>query len=233
LTQAASLVGTAAYLSPERALGEAGDERADVYALGCLLYAMLTGSPPFVGELSAVVLHQHINSAPKPPREVAPQVPPALDALVLAMLAKDPRDRPQTAADVRDRLAELGAPGVWPAQVAATAATEPIERTGATSVMAPRERAGPARRAALAAILTGAIALAAIALFGGGSQSSSTSTHHSATSTSATQPTATASTPTAPAASTTTGGGKQKPAPAPAPPGHEKKHKHGHGKKGD
>jgi serine/threonine-protein kinase len=229
LTQAASLVGTAAYLSPERALGEAGDERADIYALGCLLYAMLTGGPPFVGELSAVVLHQHINSPPKPPRDVAPHVPAALDALVLAMLAKDPRDRPQTAADVRDKLAELAAPGAWPAAAAATATTEPIDRTGATSVLARRERAGPARRAALAAVLTGAIALAVIALFGGGSQSSSTSTQHTSTSTSATQPPAPASTPTAPPATTTASSKEQKP----VPPGHEKKHGHDHGKKGD
>jgi eukaryotic-like serine/threonine-protein kinase len=107
LTQTASVLGTAPYMSPEQAMGQPADARSDIYSLGCVLYEMLTGKPPFMGDLPAAVLHQHVRVAPKPPRALNPNVPPALDALVLEMLAKSPEDRPQTAAEVRDRLAAL------------------------------------------------------------------------------------------------------------------------------
>ena len=107
LTQTASVLGTAPYMSPEQAMGQPADARSDIYSLGCVLYEMLTGKPPFSGDLPAAVLHQHVRVAPKPPRALNPNVPPALDALVLQMLAKSPEDRPQTAAEVRDRLAAL------------------------------------------------------------------------------------------------------------------------------
>ena len=68
---------------------------------------MLTGEPPFMADVAAAVLHQHVRVAPKPPSQRNPGIPPALDALVLEMLAKAPEDRPQTAAEVRDRLAAL------------------------------------------------------------------------------------------------------------------------------
>ena len=110
LTQTASVLGTAPYMSPEQAMGQPADARSDIYSLGCVLYEMLTGKPPFMGDLPAAVLHQHVRVAPKPPRALNPNVPPALDALVLQMLAKSPDDRPQTAAEVRDRLAALETP---------------------------------------------------------------------------------------------------------------------------
>ena len=110
LTQTASVLGTAPYMSPEQAMGQPADARSDIYSLGCVLYEMLTGKPPFMGDLPAAVLHQHVRVAPKPPRALNPNVPPALDALVLQMLAKSPEDRPQTAAEVRDRLAALETP---------------------------------------------------------------------------------------------------------------------------
>src|SRR5436305_2105176 len=97
ITQAASVLGTAAYMAPERALGRPGDARSDIYSLGCLLYAMLTGGPPFCAELAAALMHRHVNEPPRPVSEVRPAVPAALDALVLAMLANSPAERPQTA----------------------------------------------------------------------------------------------------------------------------------------
>jgi serine/threonine protein kinase len=107
LTQTASVLGTAPYMSPEQAMGNPADARSDIYSLGCVLYEMLTGKPPFMAEVAAAVLHQHVRVAPKPPRALNPAIPPALDALVLEMLAKDPSDRPQTAAEVHDRLADF------------------------------------------------------------------------------------------------------------------------------
>ncbi|MBV9942871.1 MAG: serine/threonine protein kinase [Solirubrobacterales bacterium] len=105
LTQTASVLGTAPYMSPEQAMGNPADARSDIYSLGCVLYEMLTGKPPFMAEVPAAVLHQHVRVAPKSPRTINPAIPPGLDALVLHMLAKAPSDRPQTAAEVRDRLA--------------------------------------------------------------------------------------------------------------------------------
>ncbi len=112
LTQTATVLGTSAYMSPEQALGQPADARSDIYSLGCVLYEMLTGEPPFVAEVAAAVMHQHVRVQPKPASERNPAVPPALNALVMDMLAKAPGDRPQTAAEVRDRLRQaVGDPG--------------------------------------------------------------------------------------------------------------------------
>ena len=73
ITQAASVLGTAAYMAPERALGKPGDASSDIYSLGCLLYAMLTGAPPFAADHAAAVLHQQINARPRPVRELRPR----------------------------------------------------------------------------------------------------------------------------------------------------------------
>jgi serine/threonine protein kinase len=236
LTQAASIVGTAAYMAPERALGQGGDARSDIYSLGCLLFATLTGQPPFTGEHSAAILHQHINTDPRLPSERAGGIPPALDALALAMLAKEPEARPQTAAEVRDKLVALEPAGIASALPlsAATGATAALEHTGPTRVMPPPRPAGPARRAALAAVLTAAIALAAIALFGSGSHNVSTTTRRTATTGSRAHTTSTAtSTPaTTPPKST---GPAAPPGQEPPPPGHKKKEdkKPGHSHGGD
>ena len=112
LTQTATVLGTSAYMSPEQALGQPADARSDIYSLGCVLYEMLTGKPPFVADVAAAVMHQHVRVEPKPARDRNPAIPLALNDVVMQMLAKDPKDRPQTAADVRDRLRHaIGNPG--------------------------------------------------------------------------------------------------------------------------
>lgn len=156
LTQTASVVGTAAYMAPERALGQPGDARADIYSLGCLLYAMLAGRPPFAGDAAAAVLHQQVNSDPVPPSRSRRAVPAALDALVLAMLAKAPEARPQSAAEVRDRLLALS--GVAPA----TAATVPMAAAAGATFAEHR------RRAVLVALAVALIAVLALALLSAG-----------------------------------------------------------------
>ena len=77
LTQTATVLGTSAYMSPEQALGQPVDARTDIYSLGCVLYEMLTGEPPFVADVAAAVMHQHVRVAPKPAIERNPAIPPA------------------------------------------------------------------------------------------------------------------------------------------------------------
>ncbi|HLM30841.1 MAG TPA: AAA family ATPase [Solirubrobacterales bacterium] len=113
------LVGTVAYLPPEQALGRTVDTRADLYSLGAMLYELLTGEPPFPGEDAVAIIGQHLSSEPVPPSRHRPEVPPPLDELVLALLAKAPEDRPENAAVVRRALAHaadhLGEPAEPPA----------------------------------------------------------------------------------------------------------------------
>jgi eukaryotic-like serine/threonine-protein kinase len=142
LTQTVSVVGTAAYMAPEQALGHAADERSDIYSLGCLLYAMLTGGPPFSGEVAAAVVHQQVHSDPRPPSEIVAGLPPSLDTLVGVLLAKSPAARLQRASEVRERLLTvLEAPASTVALPPPTAATRVVG-----SVVSPPRRGG--RRAA-------------------------------------------------------------------------------------
>jgi serine/threonine protein kinase len=93
LTGTGQLVGTLDYLAPEQIRGEAVDARADVYALGCVLYECVTGRAPFSGRSEAQILWGHVQETPAPPSQLRPGVPPALDAVVGRALAKDPGQR--------------------------------------------------------------------------------------------------------------------------------------------
>jgi serine/threonine-protein kinase len=266
ITQAASVVGTAAYIAPERALGQPGDARADIYSLGCLLYAMLIGQPPFGGEISAAILHQQINAAPRPLREQRDGVSPALDALVLAMLAKSPQARPATVQAVRDELANLaGAGPIAPTAVTVppTNSTEPTavavpptnstaptaalaSAVGATSATAPLRPARSyrhslladhRRRAVLMAVLTGVVALIAVAVLGaGGSGSSDSASGHRQTNPAVRQHTSAVANPAStkpsgpkpahPSTGAPPGQGGAPPGHGGEPPGQAKKSKH-------
>jgi eukaryotic-like serine/threonine-protein kinase len=177
LTQNASVVGTAAYMSPEQALGKPADERADIYSLGCVLYALLAGRPPFSGDGAAAILNQHANVAPRPLAAKNGRVAPGLNALVLQMLGKSPEERPQTAAEVRDRLTQ---PSSSPARVPrVTAVTERLGPTTATRPL-PHVARRDRRRLILAGALSAlALVIALVALAsGGGSPRATTSTRH-------------------------------------------------------
>ncbi len=109
LTTEGMVVGTVAYMAPEQALGWDIDARADLYAVGALLYECLTGRPPFVGADAVAVISQQLNAVPMAPYWHNADVPKPLGALVMELLAKTPEDRPSTAAHVRQRLLEIAA----------------------------------------------------------------------------------------------------------------------------
>jgi beta-lactam-binding protein with PASTA domain/predicted Ser/Thr protein kinase len=107
VTQTAAVIGTAQYLSPEQARGEQVDARSDVYAAGCVLFELLTGEPPFTGDTPVAVAYQHVREDPRRPSDVNPQIPPALDAVVLRALSKNPANRYQSAAEMRADLVRV------------------------------------------------------------------------------------------------------------------------------
>lgn len=93
------LFGTPEYISPEAARGEMVDARSDLYAAGCILYELLSGRPPFLGEPTAVISAM-LTQSPRPLRELVPSVPPALERVVSSTLSKDPNGRPASAREL-------------------------------------------------------------------------------------------------------------------------------------
>lgn len=102
MTQTAAVIGTAQYLSPEQARGEPVDARSDIYSAGCLLYELLTGRPPFLGDSPVSVAYQHVREMPIPPSQLDADITPEMDAITMKALAKSPDDRYQSAKAMRD-----------------------------------------------------------------------------------------------------------------------------------
>lgn len=119
LTHTGTPIGSPAYMAPEQAMGGAVGPYTDLYALGVLLHELLSGDVPFAGSTALGVLHRHLYEPPLPVRRIRPEVPEALEALVLRLLAKDPQHRPDSAQEVYEHLAlllpALGVPtgGPW------------------------------------------------------------------------------------------------------------------------
>ena len=101
MTATAAVIGTAQYLSPEQARGETVDARSDIYSTGCVLYELLTGRPPFVGDSPVSVAYQHVREEARPPSQLNPDVSSTVDNIVAKALAKRTDDRYQSAADMR------------------------------------------------------------------------------------------------------------------------------------
>lgn len=101
------MVGTPAYSAPEQGLGEAGDERADLYSVGVMLFHMLTGRLPFEGETPMEIILKHLNAPPPSILSLRPDAPPALEAIVQRLLAKEPDERYDSAAAVIDDLDQV------------------------------------------------------------------------------------------------------------------------------
>jgi eukaryotic-like serine/threonine-protein kinase len=101
VTATSAVMGTAQYLSPEQARGESVDARSDIYSTGCVLFELLTSSPPFNGDSPVSIAYQHVNEAPKLPSSIDPSIPTTLDTIALTALTKSPANRYQTAAEMR------------------------------------------------------------------------------------------------------------------------------------
>jgi serine/threonine-protein kinase len=97
LTAPDQIIGSTRYLAPERARGGQAGKSADVYSLGCVLYELVTGQPPFTGEHPAAILYQQVDTQPAPPSATHPELAGAFETVLLRMLAKDPTDRPSAA----------------------------------------------------------------------------------------------------------------------------------------
>src|SRR5205807_10018208 len=141
VTQTAAVIGTAQYLSPEQARGEAVDARSDVYAAGCVLFELLTGEPPFTGDSPVAVAYQHVREDPKPPSALNPRVPSSLDAIVLKAMAKGPANRYQSSAEMRGDLVRVlsGQRPAAPMVMTAEDRTS-IMGAGRTEIMGGRHR---------------------------------------------------------------------------------------------
>jgi class 3 adenylate cyclase len=150
LTQEGMMVGTAAYMPPEQALSGEVTARSDLYAFGATLYEMVTGRPPFSGDDLVAVIGQHINTPPVAPRFHNPEVPPALESLILRLLAKNPNERPESAAAARDALVAVSAVREVPTGEGAN----PLDRLS-QGVFVGREAELAQLREAIDATLTG------------------------------------------------------------------------------
>jgi serine/threonine-protein kinase len=151
--EAGRVLGTAQFMAPEQAHGDSVDHRADLYALGCVIYAMATGHPPFTGNNSASVAWRHVHQPVIPLRVRRRGTPPALDTIVGRLLAKDPSDRPASAAEVKASLESVAVPTeestLWLGRAAA--ATRPPTRP-LTQVTIPIPVSAFQRHRALASV---------------------------------------------------------------------------------
>ncbi|NLF04658.1 MAG: Stk1 family PASTA domain-containing Ser/Thr kinase [Actinomycetales bacterium] len=147
MTQTQAVIGTAQYLSPEQARGETVDTRSDLYSTGCLLFELLTGRAPFVGDSPVSVAYQHVREAAPVPSSLASDVPEVLDRITLKALAKDRESRYANAADFRADLETAVRGGVVSAPPAAayaagattlTPVVEDVPAPAATQVFTPQ-----------------------------------------------------------------------------------------------
>jgi serine/threonine-protein kinase len=134
-------MGTAGYMSPEQALGESATPKSDLYSLGVVLYEAVTGELPFTADNPIAVSMKHVNEAPRPPRDLNPAVPDAMNAVIMKLLSKNPEDRYPDADALAEDLWRVRS-GLPAAAGAAAGASE------ARTVEAPTNRLAPTTRRA-------------------------------------------------------------------------------------
>jgi serine/threonine-protein kinase len=100
LTSTGAIIGTPAYMSPEQGIGQSGDARSDIYALGAMLYHLVTGQIPFNGETPVAIIYKHVNASLPSPRTINPDIPASLEAVILRAMEKSPDKRFQSAEDL-------------------------------------------------------------------------------------------------------------------------------------
>ena len=172
VTQTAAIFGTAAYIAPEQAQGMTVDARTDVYSLGVVLYEMLTGQQPFTADSAVALAYKHVSEDPVRPTQINREVPPALEAVVLKAMAKNPANRYASARELHDdiqravRGERIAAPSVM-----AYAPTQAIDRTTmlpppvATTTVIEEEEPRGNRGFGYVALIVLIILLAAFAAF--------------------------------------------------------------------
>jgi serine/threonine-protein kinase len=141
MTAAGVIVGSTHYLAPERALGKPAEPPADIYALGCVLYQMVTGHPPFMAESPASIMYQHVESTPAPPSDLRPELAGEVEALLFWMLDKDPARRPTAV-----QVAEGAEPPVPRKPADVTPVTAEVPLAGLADPLAPVAPLAPVRR---------------------------------------------------------------------------------------
>jgi hypothetical protein len=182
LTQTGRFVGTLDYVAPEQISGGPVDARVDVYALGCLLFKLLTGAVPFPREGEAARLYAHLHDPPPVPSLYAPEAPMALDDVVVRAMSKQPDDRYPSAGDLgRAAQAALGGtPVAAPERTVATGAAATRESEPPTQKLPDEPQAGPGRRGLLLGVgalaLVAAVVLAIVLSSGGGDGASGETT---------------------------------------------------------
>ena len=151
MTEVGSIIGTAQYLSPEQARGAPVDDRSDLYSVGVLLYELLTGEAPYSGDTPVEIAMKHLSAIPEPPSVKRPEIPPALDAVVLRALAKSPDDRYQSAEEMDADLSAISK-GMEISETTTDAATTVLAGAGLSAPTmiskAPTRLAPPARPSA-------------------------------------------------------------------------------------
>jgi beta-lactam-binding protein with PASTA domain len=171
LTRTGAVIGTATYFSPEQAQGMSADARSDLYALGVVMYELLTGVPPFSGETPVAVAYQHVQNEAAPPSSLNPNIPAYLDAIVMKCLAKLPEDRYQSANELSADLQRFLAgnaplappPGEAPTRLlTAPGTTPPQTMTGPQQP--PPGTTGPPDRSTLVIGILAAVALVGLGL---------------------------------------------------------------------
>jgi len=171
MTQTSAVIGTAQYLSPEQARGESVDARSDVYAAGCVLFELLCGHPPFVGDSPVSVAYQHVREDPRAPSEINRDVTPPIDAITLKALSKNPLNRYQSAGEMRADLLRaaagrpvLATPVMREPETVAMAPATAVRRQGPPTGPMPARVGDPGRRKASAWVIASLAALGVLAV---------------------------------------------------------------------